>query len=192
MNIEQGLRIENENLKRLLEETERERDEALAQSERLRGALNMQMAISGGVESGDSVYDRSMDALNEQPPAALAALKAEWQADVTYGDPLNLLPAIGSTVYFHLASSDSWEPYVVTGFSAWASLADGDGAYHRVFVRGRSKSGHYNSRLLKDIRLPIPVSSQPCTYPDCRCPLELPHKDSPCAIGRKKEAGDGS
>lgn len=36
MSIEQGLRGENENLKRLLEQTERERDEALSIIERLR------------------------------------------------------------------------------------------------------------------------------------------------------------
>lgn len=32
-------------------------------------------------------------------------------------------------------------------------------------------------------------SEKPCTYPDCRCPLELPNKDSPCAIGRNKDDG---
>lgn len=31
-------------------------------------------------------------------------------------------------------------------------------------------------------------ATQPCTYPDCRCPLDLPHKDSPCAIGRNKDS----
>lgn len=35
-------------------------------------------------------------------------------------------------------------------------------------------------------------TSQPCTYPDCRCPIELPHKDSPCAIGRNKDSGNDS
>ena len=59
-----------------------ERDEALAYGERLRSALNMQEAISGGVESGDSVCKLSLAALTEQPPAALEALKAEWQAEV--------------------------------------------------------------------------------------------------------------
>lgn len=63
---------------RRIAELEQELAEALAYAERLREALNMQMAISGGVESGDSVYKRSMAVLAETPPAALAALKADY------------------------------------------------------------------------------------------------------------------
>ncbi len=128
---------------------ERERNELAARVERLRGI------VVSYYTTGVCVSDVK-NILAETQPAALTAIKAQWQAEVTNGDPLNLLPAIGSDVYFHLASSDSWEPYVVTGFSAWASLADGDCAYHRVFVRGLSKSGNYNSRLLKDVRLTMP------------------------------------
>jgi len=51
-----------------------ERDEALAYAERLRVAWE-------AVKSTD--WDEPMnEVINEQPPAALAALKAEWQAEV--------------------------------------------------------------------------------------------------------------
>ena len=61
-------------LEELLKIAIRERDEALAYSERLLCAWE-------AVKSTD--WDEPMnEIINEQPPAALAALKAEWQADV--------------------------------------------------------------------------------------------------------------
>lgn len=66
---------------RRIGELMQERDEALAYAERLRDALSKQIAISGGVEYGDVVYNNSLSAMSETKPYALAALKAKCQAE---------------------------------------------------------------------------------------------------------------
>lgn len=79
---------------------------------------------------------------------------AQHRLGKAHGD---VLPALGETVHFKLASSDSWEPYTVAGFYAWQDLKL-DPSLHRVFVRGISATGGENSRLLKDVhRGPAPV-----------------------------------
>ena len=59
-----------------------QRNELAAKVERLRGA-SAEIAWSWREDHGenDGVYQDLMDALSETPPAALAALKAQWQAD---------------------------------------------------------------------------------------------------------------
>lgn len=73
--------------------------------------------------------------------------------------PGDVLPSLGDTVYFKLASSDSWEPYTVAGFYAWQGLKLYP-SLHRVFVRGISATGSENSRLLKDVRRSHPEAEQ--------------------------------
>lgn len=72
-----------------------ELDEVLAYAERLRESVEVLMANSHGVAglhlNGDIAswgelteggrFEEWLLALSEQPPAALAALKAQWQAD---------------------------------------------------------------------------------------------------------------
>lgn len=61
----------------------------------------------------------------------------------------NLLPQIGSKVFFNLASSGSWEPFTVTGFSVLNSLTSTD---YRVFIHGVDSDGFNNVRLIQDIK----------------------------------------
>lgn len=81
---------------------------------------------------------------------------AQHRLGKAHGD---VLPAIGETVHFKLASSDSWEPYTVAGFYAWQDLKL-DPSLHRVFVRGISATGGENSRLLMDVRRGKPETEQ--------------------------------
>lgn len=81
---------------------------------------------------------------------------AQHRLGKAHGD---VLPAIGETVHFKLASSDSWEPYTVAGFYAWQDLKL-DPSLHRVFVRGISATGSENSRLLMDVRRSQPEAEQ--------------------------------
>ena len=82
-------------LEALLKLALKERDEALAYAERLRDSIEALMASSDGVAglhlNGEIAswgeiteggrFDEWLLALSEQPPSALAALKAEWQAE---------------------------------------------------------------------------------------------------------------
>lgn len=63
------------------------------------------------------------------------------ELDTVEGD---LLPAIGSKVEVHLASSNSWEINTVVGYYVWNRKEGG----HRVFIRVRDKDGIPNARLL--------------------------------------------
>src|SRR5690554_2939204 len=80
-------------MKPTYEELEQERNELAAQVERLRGLLKPKVIdlIRCGIGSNysGSLFDNAMKeyheplvlALSETPPAALAALKAQWQAE---------------------------------------------------------------------------------------------------------------
>lgn len=140
----------------------REREEALAYGERLRGAIKYSSDYLcdnklNSICSGSKAHMELISALSGQPPAALAALKAEWQAD----------------------NAD----FVRLALELCDAVENND---NLPTVKFALRCG----RLVNSIRQRAQEASQPCTYPDCRCPLELPHKDSPCAIGRRKEAGD--
>lgn len=64
----------------------------------------------------------------------------------------DLLPPIGSVVEIHLASIDKWVKHKVVGYYAWPDLG-GDKSLHRVFVKVADlNGGHFNARLLKDIK----------------------------------------
>ena len=76
----------------------------------------------------------------------------EWDGE-GLEDRCNILPRIGQDVLFHMGSSDSWEPYTVTGYYVWGDLG-GNPRLHRVFVRGISTDGIPNARMLGDIRYP--------------------------------------
>lgn len=98
-------------------------------------------------------YREQIEELKAQlAEAGTAENKAQWQETVVAGSHVNLLPALGSTVFFRLASSNSWEPFTVTGFYVWPSLEPNDKINHRVFVVGKDADGYSNSRLLADIR----------------------------------------
>ena len=103
------------------------------------------------MEDNSYLYDHQtphelMSVLNETPAQSLDAVKREWQADEFDN---NLLPKLGSEVFFHLASSDSWEPFNVTGFSVLNSLTSTD---YRVFIHGVDSDGFKNVRLIQDIK----------------------------------------
>lgn len=74
---------EQEYLLNRFDEIKQERDEALAQNERFRKLISEVVETDGnkfyfmGTDWGNS----AIAALEEQPPAALAALKAEWQEE---------------------------------------------------------------------------------------------------------------
>jgi hypothetical protein len=78
--------------------------------------------------------------------------EAEKKLDPVDGD---LLPAVGSKVFIHLARSDSWAEHTVVGYYAWDNHGL-DKNVHRVFVRVRDSQGYLNARLLNDIRLASP------------------------------------
>jgi len=85
-------------MKPTYEELEQERNELAAQVERLRGLLKPKVIdlIRCGIGSNysGSLFDNAMKeyheplvlALSETPPAALAALKAQWQAEYEHCD----------------------------------------------------------------------------------------------------------
>jgi hypothetical protein len=63
----------------------------------------------------------------------------------------DVLPPLGSTVLFHLASLDAWVPHTVVGYYVWP-YSGVQGYAHRVYVRGRHANGYLNARMLKDIQ----------------------------------------
>lgn len=109
--------------------------------ERTQALLADERATAGWAEKLES-------RLNELQASLPPVPAHQYQLAPAHGD---VLPPLGDTVYFKLASSDSWEPYTVAGFYAWPDLKL-DPSLHRVFVRGISATGSENSRLLKDVR----------------------------------------
>lgn len=66
------------------EKLEQDRNELAAQVERLHDALSLQLndCINfDGAKLSDCILEHSAKVLTEQPPTALAALKAQWQAE---------------------------------------------------------------------------------------------------------------
>lgn len=58
----------------------------------------------------------------------------------------DVLPAIGSKVLIHLASSDSWAEHEVVGYYVWEAINDlAKPRHHRVFVRVRDADGILNA-----------------------------------------------
>jgi hypothetical protein len=106
-------------------------------------------------EKGNEVIKGHPPAQPEQP----APIPTSEQLDPVDGD---CLPIIGSKVFIHLASTDSWVEHEVVGYYAWGDLR-GDKNLHRVFVRVKNKDGIPNSRLLKDVVIPPEPST---VYPD--------------------------
>ena len=92
------------------------------------------------------LFKSAESCLTETPAQSLEAVKREWQVDEFDN---NLLPKLGSEVFFHLSSSDSREPFTVTGFSVLNSLTGTD---HRVFIHGVDSDGFKNVRLIQDIK----------------------------------------
>ena len=70
----------------------------------------------------------------------------------------DLLPPLGSTIWIHLASIESWVPHTVNGYYVWGDL-DGNEFLHRVYVRVVDENGFKNARLLRDIKINQPESA---------------------------------
>lgn len=115
--------------------------EILTMLDRTQALLADERATAGWAEK----LERRINELQASLPPVPAP---QYQLAPVHGD---VLPSIGDTVYFKLASSEIWEPYTVAGFYAWQDLKL-DPSLHRVFVRGISPTGSENSRLLKDVR----------------------------------------
>ena len=90
---------------------------------------------------------RRLDARHSECPVCFAQLDGQPTAEVppVAGD---LLPAIGSTVYFKMASSQLWVKHKVVGYY----VRPLDYWRYRVFVRGVSESGVLNARFLSETR----------------------------------------
>lgn len=123
--------------------------EILTMLERTQTLLADERATAGWAEKLEQRINELQASL---PPVPVP----QYQLEPAHGD---VLPALGETVHFKLASSDSWEPYTVAGFYAWQDLKL-DPSLHRVFVRGISATGGENSRLLMDVRRGM-TSEQP-------------------------------
>lgn len=67
----------------------------------------------------------------------------------------DVLPSIGSKVFIHLSSSDSWVEQTVVGYYAWNSLEKNPGL-HRIFVHVVDESNVPNARMLCDVRTTKP------------------------------------
>lgn len=79
------------------EQLEQERNELAAQVERLQiAAATVECALSNSNFAVDGLDDLQ-EALDETPPAALSALKAQWQADILE----NISVAIASHDWFY-------------------------------------------------------------------------------------------
>ena len=65
----------------------------------------------------------------------------------------DVLPAIGSKVLIHLASSDLWVEHEVVGYYVWEAINElAKPRHHRVFVRVRDTDGILNARHICDLR----------------------------------------
>ena len=207
MNIEQGLRIENENLKRLLEETERERDNLQIMVDanlRVNGHLRT-LAIKDGYNPAGHLNEleyllKRFDEIKQERDEALAyaervrnSLHEAWtglcvvRPSVYPGDLKGLQVRVSSALSEQqpaalAALKDQWQSEALYQCvkSCKLKVFDGPDMYSDAVLS-----------FAKDLHQCAQEAAQPCTYPDCRCPIELPHKDSPCAIGRKKEPSNG-
>ena len=76
----------------------------------------------------------------------------------------DLLPQIGSKVLIHLTRRDAWVEHTVVGYYVWFALShqvkDDKKNAHRVFVRVKDADGHYNARLLSEVRPADTVSPE--------------------------------
>lgn len=116
-----------------------QRDEGLAREAELKDAAEGYRVWGGGIPI-------ERDALQQR------LAEAEKKLAPVDGD---LLPAVGSKVFIHLARSDSWAEHMVVGYYAWDNHGL-DKNVHRIFVRVRDSQGYLNARLLNDIRLASP------------------------------------
>lgn len=108
-------------------------------------------------EEWAEAWNATQSSVREVGRATVVPLYAAPPAaqDVSGLEPVHgdVLPAVGSQVFIHLATPGVWAEHTVVGYYAWPDL-DGKESLHRIFVRVRDSAGYLNARLLKDVRTP--------------------------------------
>lgn len=92
----------------------------------------------------------SIDFLRDTPAKIHQSMQAIWAKKASERVDNDVLPPVNTPVLFHMASSDSWQPFTVTGYYVWKNHDNKPG--FRVNVLGIDAQGYKNARSLEEIK----------------------------------------